>query len=386
MRLYLGYNECTKLCTELGAHRLRRFAFVFHPLRVDDFARKFPLIRYFPPGLVSSAFTHVKPFKVSTIRGIQGADGSTAEGYFIAMPWTPDKILGSPYEKVLQRLQQATQLAKDLGAELCGLGAFTKIAGDRGVTLAATSPVAVTTGNSYTVFTAVEGALRGAKELGIDLEQARATVIGASGAIGRAVSLVLARSVSDMTLVGRRSAALEQVAQEVFVASGHHPRISTDPRRAVCDADIVLAVSSATETLLFPEDLKSGSVVCDVARPRNVSAKVLEMRDDVLVIDGGVIEVPGEVDFGFDFGFPPRMAEACMAETMILTLAGRIENFTIGATIDVAKVEEIGRLGQQLGFKVAGFRRFERAISMEEVASIRAKAGRRPDQAQSALA
>src|SRR5207244_11874140 len=71
-------------------------------------------------------------------------------------------------------------------------------------------------------------------------------------------------------------------------------------------------------TTLFrsePEDLRPGAVVCDVARPRNVSRLVYERRDDVLVIDGGVIEIPGEVDFGFDFGFPPRTTEACVAET-----------------------------------------------------------------------
>ena len=48
--------------------------------------------------------------------------------------------------------------------------------------------------------------------------------------------------------------------------------------------------------------------------------QVEKSRDDVLVIDGGMVEVPGKVDFHFDFGFPPGKAYACMAETMILVL------------------------------------------------------------------
>ena len=140
----------------------------------------------------------------------------------------------------------------------------------------------------------------------------------------------------------------------------------------------MLAVTSATHTLLEPEDLKPGAVVCDVARPRNVSHAVYERRDDVLVIDGSVIEVPGEVDFGFDFGFPPRTCEACMAETMILALEGRYENFTLGRELEVERVLEIAQLARKHGFRLAGFRRFERAIPDAEIDRIRERARRVP--------
>jgi predicted amino acid dehydrogenase len=152
--------------------------------------------------------------------------------------------------------------------------------------------------------------------------------------------------------------------------------VETDVRSAVRQAEIVLTVSSATDVLIEPEDLRPGSVVCDVARPRNVSRMVSERRDDVLVIDGGVIEVPGQVEFGFDFGFPPRMSEACMAETIILALEGRYENFTLGATISLAQVEETASLARKHGFRLSGFRRFERAIGDDEIDRILAAARR----------
>ena len=47
-------------------------------------------------------------------------------------------------------------------------------------------------------------------------------------------------------------------------------------------------------------------LVCDVARPRDVSWRVHQERDDVLVIEGGMVEVPGPVDFGFQFRFSTR--------------------------------------------------------------------------------
>ncbi len=56
-------------------------------------------------------------------------------------------------------------------------------------------------------------------------------------------------------------------------------------------------------------------------------------RDDVLLIEGGLVDVPGEVDFGLDFGLPPGKAYACMAEAMVLALEGRCESYSLGRQI-----------------------------------------------------
>jgi predicted amino acid dehydrogenase len=140
---------------------------------------------------------------------------------------------------------------------------------------------------------------------------------------------------------------------------------------------VIITVTSAVDTVIEPEDLKPGAVVCDVARPRDVSRRVAEMRDDVLVIDGGVVEVPGKVNFNFNFGYPPGLAYACMAETMILALEGRIENFTLGRELTVEQIDTINRLAAKHGFRVAGFRSFELPVSAARVAAIREQARRK---------
>jgi hypothetical protein len=66
-----------------------------------------------------------------------------------------------------------------------------------------------------------------------------------------------------------------------------------------------------------------------------------------------------------------------MAETIILALEGRYENFTLGPTITLAQVEEIAALARKHGFRLSGFRRFERVITEEEVERIRAAGARR---------
>lgn len=94
----------------------------------------------------------------------------------------------------------------------------------------------------------------------------------------------------------------------------------------------------------------------------------------MLVIEGGMVEVPGPVDFGFNFGFPPKMAYACMAETMTLALAQRYESFTLGKEITLAQVETIDKIAATHGFKLGGFRSFERAVTESQIATVQAYA------------
>jgi hypothetical protein len=80
------------------------------------------------------------------------------------------------------------------------------------------------------------------------------------------------------------------------------------------------------------------------------------------------------VDFGFDFGFPPGKAYACMAETAILALEGRYECYTIGRDISMDQVNEMAELGTKHGFGVSGFRSFEQPVTVDQIERIRANA------------
>jgi predicted amino acid dehydrogenase len=141
-------------------------------------------------------------------------------------------------------------------------------------------------------------------------------------------------------------------------------------------ADLVLTATSAVGAIIRPRHLKIGAVVCDMSRPRDVSRETAAERDDVLIVEGGMVEVPGPVDFAFDFGFPPGKAYACMAETMIMALEGRYESFSLGKDIKLGRVEEIARLGDKHGFRLAGFRSFERAVTEEQIGRIRSNTQR----------
>lgn len=351
------------------------FAFILHPLDVSDVARKYPLAAQLPPRWVEWLLKRfLRPKPLSHIKGVRSTLGMEAEGWFVGCPLTARQMMEEPTEWVLARIVEAGRVAQELGARIVGLGAFTSVVGDGGITVARHLDIAVTTGNSYTVATAVEGARKAAELLGHSLPEAVAAVIGATGSIGRVCAHLLAPDVGELWLIGRNWERLEAVAQEVRERNEAKVRVSTDIRSTLPLADVVIAVTSALDTVVEPEDLKPGAVVADVARPRDVSRRVAEVREDVLVIEGGVVEVPGPVEFGFNFGFPPRTAYACMAETMILALEERYEPFSLGRELSVEKVQEIQRLAQRHGFRLAGFRSFERPVTEEQIARVRERA------------
>ncbi len=139
-------------------------------------------------------------------------------------------------------------------------------------------------------------------------------------------------------------------------------------------AQLILTVTSAIHDVIRPEHLQPGAVVCDVARPRDVSAMVAAARNDILVIDGGMVDVPGPVDFHFNFGFPPGKSYACMAETMALALEGRFEDYTLGKDLTRERVLEITAIAQKHGFRLSGFRSFEKAVTPEQIETVRQNA------------
>ncbi|MHB0913595.1 MAG: shikimate dehydrogenase [Armatimonadota bacterium] len=355
---------------------MEKFGFIMHPLDAKkDVARKYPFVKYLPASMVEWALKFKGPMDVSHITGVRSATGACAEGWFVGCPLTPKQMLTLPIDFVWEKIIATGRLAEEKGAKIVGLGAFTSVVGDGGITVAKNLDIAVTTGNSYTVATAIEGSLKAARLMDIDLSSAKVAVVGASGSIGRTCALILAKHIPEVHLIGRQLEPLSKVADEIREAEPNVVvRVYTEVPTGVQDADIVLTVTSAVDAVIQPADLKIGAVVCDVARPRDVSWRVAKERDDVLVIEGGVVAVPGDVEFNFNFGFPPRTAYACMSETIILALEGKYENFTLGKDLSVRQVEEIAALAKKHGFELAGFRSFERAVTEEYIERTRERA------------
>ena len=365
------------------------FAFIIHPINVKrDVQKKFPFLgRVLSERQIEFFSQFFPPVYLSEIEGItSAATGRQVKGWLIACPLTPRQMMELPEGRVYRKIIQTGELAERLGANLLGLGAYTSVIGDAGLTIAKALDIPVTSGDSYTVAMAVQAIREAAKLMDIPLRNATAAVVGATGSIGRVCADLLADDVGRLILIGRREDALREVQARLSV----HARSGGPSGEAISraelsvstsmdslrEADLILTVTSAVHEIIHPEHLRPGSVVCDVARPRDVSAMVAAVRDDIFVIDGGMVDVPGPVDFHFNFGLPPGKAYACMAETIALTLEGRLEDYTLGKEITRARVDEITAIAERHGFRMSGFRSFEKSVTPEQIETVRRNAKR----------
>lgn len=347
-----------------GHRRKSRFAFVIHPLSTEYFKNVEPLgMLTNIPGMtqvVEKTVAYVPPFVYSHVTGIISDTGDEAEGWLITVGGTPKEMLAHPPEFTYSRLLDAAELSRRLGAQIMGLGAFTKVVGDAGVTVAKQATLPVTTGNSYSASGALWAASEAIRRLGIaDVDDdgvlhGKAMVVGASGAIGSACARLLALACDELWLVSPETAKLLQLKEDI---ERENPRatlhVATSPSDALPDVDmIVTATSAAGHKVLDIMRVKPGCIITDVARPLDMSAEDVAKRPDVLVIESGEVELPGDVRMK-DIGLPDGVVFACLAETIVLALEGRYENFTVGRTLSWPKVKEIYRLGLNHGMKLA---------------------------------
>ena len=347
-----------------GRRRKSRFAFVIHPLSTEYFKNVEPLgLATSIPGMtgvVEKSMAYIPPFVYSHVTGIVSETGDEAEGWLITVGGTPKEMLAHAPEFTYSRLLAAGDLAKRLGAQIMGLGAFTKVVGDAGVTVAKQASLPVTTGNSYSASGALWAASEAVRRLGIaevdddGTIHGKAMVVGASGAIGSACARLLALASDELWLVSPETAKLLQLKQDI---ERDNPRaevhVATDPSAAIDDMDVIVtATSAAGHKVLDIMRVKPGCVITDVARPLDMSAEDVAKRPDVLVIESGEVELPGEVRMK-SIGLPDNTVYACLAETIVLALEGRYENFTVGRSISWPKVKEIYRLGLRHGMQLA---------------------------------
>jgi hypothetical protein len=168
----------------------------------------------------------------------------------------------------------------------------------------------------------------------------------------------LAQAIHDVVLVSiepDRLIELKRLIQEE--TPGTRVVIATKADDLIGECDLIVTATSAFgQRVVDISQCKPGAVICDVARPPDINDAEAALRPDVLVIESGEVLIPGDIDFGYDIGLPPKTSYACLAETCLLAMEGRFEDYTLGRNIEMERVKEIYKLFKKHGFQLAGLR------------------------------
>lgn len=299
-------------------------------------------------------------------------------GWIVTIPMTAKQILeraeGSPKQKAVleKKLVKAVRLSKRMGARIVGLGAMTAPATVGGKTLVGkVEGVGITNGNALTAVITVQGVKAIARRADIDLNASKIAIIGATGSVGKAASLLLSKSLGkcELLLISRSPGKLNQLKRMIEKENQEVEVTVSDKVNAIKDCDVVVVTTSDSGVIVKKEHLRKGMIIYDDTQPRNVSEEIA--RDtDFLVVDGGIVRIP-EVHNTMDIGLPTDSdMYACEAETYLLSIKERFGDFALGRDV-IKQAKEMQVIADEYGLCLAPFKSFGNPLIDEDFKRIR---------------
>lgn len=345
---------------------------------------------------------------------LQSKSGGYVEGWFIGCLLQPQEMMRLSKSEKQALMDSYIEAAQSKGADVIGLGAFTSVISRSGKTVANCGTY-ITTGNAYTALTSTESVRMISREKKRPLNKLHLGVVGVSGSVGRLSLLDLGPECERVSLIGNarnktNTGKLEAVAGELLneilrspqanektpiLNDLHNAGISAetishilaekesttlytdiyqhvvsvytqkkgdvkqfpivltndiDTELPICD--VVITATSNGEAFIRPDILKEQAIVCDVARPSDLTAGVQEARPDVIAYEGGLVHLPESIRFGRPnvVGLETGISLACLSETIILTMSQVNKSYSVGGVSGIDEAREVFDYSLKHGF------------------------------------
>lgn len=344
---------------------------------------------------------------------VYNAAGDYVEGWLVGSLLQPRDLMRLSLGRRRKLLNNYLATVAELGVDFVGLGAYTSVISNAGEDVR-NERFHTTTGNSLTAMVGVDALVSTCANRGAPLAKRLTGVIGAYGSVGRLASLRLGQYAEHLVLLGNAAnrgamQELKRVGGELYraalqallagqrrgiarsLAAALPPgqsleallardcseeqglcalfdevdalvqragtlaplSIDSDLERWLPRLDALLSATSNGSAFIDSQRLRSNAVICDCAQPPDIGRASLADRPDVCVIEGGLIHMP---ERGQRFGnqnltdLPTGVTFACLAETLVLTMAGKRRDYSVGKRPSLEDAEEIFELALGLGF------------------------------------
>ena len=336
-------------------------------------------------------------FEIYHVQTITDESGKEMDVVMLGVPVSSEELkktfTSRQKYKVVQKVQNAVDFAKELGATTVGLGQFTSIVSGNGLYLDPKG-MNLTTGNAFTIALTVQSALRSAEDKNIDLKNCTVSLIGAAGNIMSVATSLMADHVGKLQLIHHSpiesslkfQQTTKRILDEISNSDAKSKVVSTikslwknqdileflslsavkEVFEASADitninnSDIVLCGASASNGFLSLDLMKENAVIVDVAVPPSIKPEMLQKlkaeRKDLTYHLGGVAQIPNGQSIDF-FVFPLGKNEcfACMAETFALGFSGK-KNFLNIGDLNKNIVLEVQEIARQTGFILGSYK------------------------------
>lgn len=353
---------------------MKKIGFLVHARNHRDLIRKFPLLKFAPRKLVDFIAINLPPIIVSKITGLKDKNGQEIDGYIIGITITARQMI-EHREKSLAKIIQACKFAEKKGVGIIGLGALTASLSKGGLDiLPHVNDIGITTGRAYTTKTVTDYVKTCVDQFGYDKSKVRLAIVGAGGSIGSSCAKLLATwGIKNMIFIDLEKRA-ENLRKSIGSMKNIHGEINIEISHnitSIKDADIIITATNAPEALIRSEDVSPGTIIINDAQPSDVPPSVIKERDDILVIEGGIIRTPG-IKCNFNLGLVDQEDTfCCLGEVLVLAHNNQFKHFATGE-LQEHLVGEIEEMSKGLGFTISKFQNdVQRYIPEEQIEKVR---------------
>lgn len=349
---------------------LVKIAFILHPLNMENFFEYFdsffrpfsyflkPILKLIPPHYIKVLCAKIAPHKFMEIDKVDVGNDKQIGIIGILCPFFPEQMMLRK-DEARKKIYDSVVLARRLGAKVVTLTGFTSIVTNEVDDFWKGVDLAVTSGNTLTASLCIEAIEKISELASRKLEKCVMAIIGATGDIGSVCAKYFSDKVGTLILNSRNIKETDSIVKYLNDKNRINIRIERSIDKAVGDADIIITATSSFGFLLDYKNFKRGSIVCDVSMPPNVAKGISKRDNDIFVFEGGKAGLTFFEEIKDDKWrelFPNNAVYGCLAESLVLALTNRFENYSLGkGNITESKIAEIKKLSNKSGVFLSEF-------------------------------
>ncbi len=350
-----------------------QFGFLIHPRDTIDLIKRFSWVRFLPKKIVLIFLRFMWPVTISEINGLVDINGKKLKGIIIATPLSPKQMMENR-NLAKRKIISAIRFAKKRGVKLVGLGGLTSSLTRGGIDILPFVDVKITTGHACTVYSVSKNVLQVIETFEFKKEQVVLGIVGGAGSIGSNTAKYLVKQgIKNLILLDltRKQDQLRKIYHELKkINQGCDIQIS-DNLNKLKDANIIVAATNAPEAVIKYEYLRGGTIIVNDAQPSDVDPDIILNKDDILVIEGGLLRAP-YLYYNFNFRLQNKKdIFSCLAEVLVLAYLNKWnENFNVGR-LRLENINLIENTLPLINLSISEFQNIDRIISLDEIDQIK---------------
>ncbi|MFH1245785.1 MAG: polysaccharide biosynthesis protein [Candidatus Omnitrophota bacterium] len=374
--------SCFFALLKLFKNKRADFGYIVHYGYPEDLYREHSFLEKLPRASArlwrDHSFPIVNEIVLNNFSAFAGKTKTNIRGWVIFIAnYTKELLEDSRLRR--RKILQAAKLAEKLGAEMIGMGGLIASFAQGGQWLSGQlKNTGLTTGHAYTIGNILAMMDDCVGKVGLDIENAAVAVIGAAGSIGSGcVKLLAERNPRSIFLIDLNNFnAREKLEMLKTAVEEKNPGIKIVFSTQLADikkADVIIIATNSPTSLVTSRYLKPGAILIDDSFPKNASCALLKERDDIILLEGGIMQLPFDIDVFFSRNMPDLMdapltrilscreTYGCFAETLVLALYGHKGNYGLGDS-DPRLAKDIMARAWRAGLSLAPLQCFDEAV------------------------